>query len=105
VKFHAAWHLESSWMVPLNVGPVPLIFKGFATMTGPKGKDGFGVNTATEFLTRVSLLADLGALAGHPRVVYAGLGNEYWHNMYGTPTSETVNTKTSAPMVMAEIHF
>ncbi|MCY0386209.1 hypothetical protein OVY01_02890 [Robbsia sp. Bb-Pol-6] len=105
VKFHAAWHLESSWMIPLQAGPVPLVFKGFATMTGPKGKDGFGINTTTEFLTRVSLLADVGALARRPRVLYVGVGYEYWHNMYGTPTSETVNTRTSAPMVMAEIHF
>ncbi|WP_347558766.1 hypothetical protein [Robbsia sp. KACC 23696] len=105
VSFHAAWHLESAWMVPFRLGPVPLVFKGFASVTGPKGKDGFNVNTTTEFLTRVSVLADLGSFAGHPRVLYAGVGYEYWHNMYGTPSSETVNTNTSAPMVMAEIHF
>lgn len=105
VKFHAAWHLESAWMVPFNLGPVPLVFKGFTSVTGPKGKDGFGVETKTEFLARASVLADIGSFLGHPRVLYTGLGYEYWHNMYGTPASEAVNTNTSVPMVMAEIHF
>jgi hypothetical protein len=105
VRFNTAWHVESSWLVPFRVGPLPLMFRGFASVTGPKGKDGFGVETTTEFLTRMSLLADLGSFAGHPRAFYAGVGYEYWHNMYGTPAHETVSTVTSAPMVMAEFHF
>lgn len=105
VHFNTAWHVESSWLFPFRVGPVPLMLRGFASVTGPKGKDGFGVETTTEFLTRLTLLADLGSFIGHPRAVYAGVGYEYWHHMYGTPTRETVSTITSAPMVMAEIHF
>ncbi|WP_321796781.1 hypothetical protein [Caballeronia sp. J97] len=105
VRFNTAWHIESSWLFPFRLGPMPFIFRGFASVTGPKGKDGFGVETQTEFLTRMSLLADLGSFAGHPRTVYAGVGYEYWHHMYGTPTSAAVSTITSAPMLMAEIHF
>ncbi|CAE6823780.1 hypothetical protein R70006_06816 [Paraburkholderia domus] len=106
VHFNPAVHLESSWLYPFRLGPVPLVFKGFASLTGPKGKDGFGVNTTTEFLTRVSLLADVGSFAGHPRTAYAGIGYEYWHNMYGTPSSEQPGTtQTSCPMFVAEIHF
>ncbi|OLL31563.1 hypothetical protein BTH42_11545 [Burkholderia sp. SRS-W-2-2016] len=105
VHFNPAWHLESSWLFPFRAGPVPLMFRGFASVTGPKGKDGFGVETTTEFLTRMSLLADLGSFIGHPRAFYAGLGYEYWYHMYGTPTHAAVSTITSAPMVMAEIHF
>ncbi|CAG4904996.1 hypothetical protein [Paraburkholderia gardini] len=106
VHFNPAVHLESSWLYPFRLGPVPLVFKGFASLTGPKGKDGFGVNTTTEFLTRVSLLADVGSFAGHPRTAYAGIGYEYWHNMYGTPASEQPGTtQTSCPMFVAEIHF
>jgi hypothetical protein len=105
VHFNAAWHLESTWLVPFRVGPVPLMFRGFASLTGPKGRDGFGVQTTTEFLARAALLADLGSFAGHPRTVYAGLGYEYWHHMYGSPTNETVGTITSVPMFQAEIHF
>ncbi len=105
VHFHAAWHVESSWLYPFRVGPVPLVFRGLASLTGPKGPDGFGVQTTTEFLTRVSLLADVGSFAGHPRTIYAGVGYEYWYHMYGTPTTETTGTITSTPMLMAEIHF
>ncbi|CAG4917462.1 hypothetical protein R52603_04554 [Paraburkholderia saeva] len=105
VHYNTAWHVESSWLFPFQAGPLPLMFRGFASVTGPKGKDGFGVETTTEFLTRMSLLADLGSFAGHPRTVYAGVGYEYWYHMYGTPTHAAVSTITSAPMVMAEIHF
>lgn len=105
VHYNAAWHVESSWLYPFRVGPVPLMFRGFASITGPKGKDGFGVQTTTEFLTRASLLADVGTLAGHPRTVYVGVGYEYWYHMYGSPTRETVSTITSVPMFQAEIHF
>ncbi|SIT43868.1 conserved exported hypothetical protein [Paraburkholderia ribeironis] len=89
VRFDTAWHIESSWLVPFRTGPVPWIFRGFASVTGPKGKDAFGVETTTEFLTRVSLLADLDSFAGHPRTIYAGVGYEYWYHMYGSPTRET----------------
>ncbi|WP_245964934.1 hypothetical protein [Trinickia dinghuensis] len=106
VHFNPAVHLESSWLYPFRIGPVPLVFKGFASLTGPKGKDGFGVSTTTEFLGRAYLLADVGSFAGHPRAAYAGIGYEYWHNMYGTPYSEQPGTtNTSVPMLVAEFHF
>jgi hypothetical protein len=106
VRFNPAVHLESSWLYPFRIGPVPLVFKGFASVTGPKGKDGFGVQTTTEFLTRAYLMADVGSFAGHPRTAYLGVGYEYWHNMYGTPASEQPGTtQTSVPMFVAELHF
>jgi hypothetical protein len=52
------------------------------------------------------LLADVGSFVGHPRTAYAGIGYEYWHNMYGTPASEQPGTtQTSCPMLVAELHF
>lgn len=106
VHFNPAVHLESSWLYPFQIGPVPMVFKGFASLTGPKGKDGFGVRTTTEFLGRAYLMADVGSFAGHPRTAYAGIGYEYWHNMYGTPYSEQPGTtNTSVPMLVAELHF
>jgi len=106
VHFNPAVHLESSWLYPFRIGPVPLVFKGFASLTGPKGKDGFGVQTTTEFLARAYLMADIGSFAGHPRTMYAGIGYEYWRNMYGTPYSEQPGTtNTSVPMLVAELHF
>jgi hypothetical protein len=105
VDYDTAAHAESSWLIPFNLGPASTVFKGFITATGPKGKDGFHVETRTEVLARMSLLFDIGALAGHPRTFYAGPGYEYWHNMFGTSADENVGTKRSAATVVAEIHF
>jgi len=105
IHYDTAWHAESAWMIPFNAGAVPLTFKGFAAITGPKGKDGFHVDTKTEVLTRMSLLVDVGALAGSPRTFYIGPGYEYWHNMFGTPSIEAAGTKRSAAVLVGEIHF
>ncbi len=104
VRYSTAWHVESSWLIPFHLGPVPTVFKGFASVTGPKGLDGFHVPTETETLTRMSVLFDVGALAGHPRALYIGPGYEYWNNMFGTPSSKP-GTQRSAPMLVAEFHF
>ena len=105
VTYSTALHAESTWNVPFHLGPAPLVFKGFVSVTGPKGQDGFHTQTKTEVLLRTSLLFDVGAFAGHPRVVYAGPGYEYWYNMFGTPSSEAPGTRRSAPTLVAEIHF
>jgi len=105
VRYDTAWHVESGWLIPFSLGPVPLTFKGFAAITGPKGKDGFHQDTETETLTRMSLLVDVGSFAGVPRTFYAGPGYEYWKNMFGTPASEAPGTKRSAPMFVGEAHF
>jgi len=105
VKYKSAWHAESAWLIPFAAGPVPLQFEGFATVTGPKGIDGFHVQTRTEVLTRMSLLVDVGALAGTPRTFYLGPGYEYWKNMFGTPSSEASGTRRSAPVLVGQVHF
>jgi len=105
VDYDTAAHAESSWMIPFHLGPAPVVFKGFISVTGPKGLDGFHTETKTEVLTRMSWLFDVGALAGHPRTFYLGPGYEYWHNMFGTPPAETRGTKRSAATVVGEIHF
>lgn len=105
VHYDTAWHLESAWLVPFALGPAPVVFKGFVSMTGPKGKDGFHVETKTETLSRASLLFDVGAWAGHPRTVFVGPGYEYWKNMFGTPPAEAAGTRRSAFVLVGEVHF
>lgn len=105
VHYDPAWHIESSWMIPFNIGPVPTVFKGFLAMTGPKGKDGFHVETKTETLVRTALLFDVGSAFGTPKTFYMGPGYEYWNNMFGTPPAEAAGTHRSAPTLVAEIHF
>jgi len=105
VSFNIAAHIESSWLIPVQVGSVPFIFRGFVSSTGPKGKDGFGVKTTGEVLARVAFLADVGSFFGAPRTFYVGPGYEYWYHEYGSPTWETTGTITSSPMIQFEVHF
>lgn len=104
VDFDTTWQLGAVWGVPFTLG-TPAIFKGFATITGEKGKDGFGVDTATETLLRTSVQWDLGGLVGlNKGTFFAGVGYEYWKNKFGNQPS-TPGSKTSAPTLHAEWHF
>lgn len=125
LHYKTAWHVDSAWMTPLNFAPVPMVFKGFVAITGPKGTDGFNVanntpeKTVTETLLRTSLLVDVGSMIGHPRALYIGPGYEYWNHMFGAPsktghfntttfqttTVENVGIKRSAAVFVAEAHF
>jgi len=125
LHYKTAWHVDSAWMIPINGAPVPLVFKGFLAVTGPKGEDGFDVatnvpeKTTTETLLRTSLLIDLGSLIGHPKSLYVGPGYEYWNHMFGAPsqtgsfnpqtfqttTVSNVGIKRSAAVFVAEAHF
>jgi nucleoside-specific outer membrane channel protein Tsx len=103
VDFDTTWQLGAVWGVPFTLG-VPAIFKGFLSITGPKGKDGFGVETETETLLRASVQWDIGTLAGlNKGTVFAGVGYEYWKNKFGNPPG--TGTKTSTPTLHAEWHF
>lgn len=125
LHYNTAWHVDSAWMIPINGTPLPLVFKGFVAVTGPKGGDGFNVSTGvpekttTETLLRTSLLVDVGSLIGHPKALYVGPGFEYWNHMFGAPsqtgafnpqtfqTTPTTNVgiKRSAAVFVAEAHF
>ena len=105
LHFSPAWHFESSWLSAFNLGRASTVFKGFASITGPKGTDGFLNKTVTETLVQASWLLDAGALAGHPRTFYVGPGYQYWNHMFGTPSYETQGTRRSAAMFVSEAHF
>ena len=125
LHYKTAWHVDSAWMIPINGAPVPLVFKGFLAVTGPKGGDGFDVSTGvpekttTETLLRTSLLVDVGSLIGHPKALYVGPGYEYWNHMFGAPSQTgafnpttfqttpvaNVGIKRSAAVFVAEAHF
>ncbi|MCK9685352.1 hypothetical protein [Scleromatobacter humisilvae] len=125
LHYKTAWHVDSAWMIPINGAPVPLVFKGFLALTGPKGGDGFDVSTnvpektTTETLLRTALMVDIGSLIGHPRTLYIGPGYEYWNHMFGAPSQTgafdpqtfqttpvaNVGIKRSAAVFVAEAHF
>ena len=104
VNFDTTWQLGAVWGSFFTLG-APAKFTGFVAVTGPKGKDGFGAETATETLLRASLQWDVGSLAGlNKGTVFAGVGYEYWKNKFGNPSS-VPGSKTSAPVFVAEWHF
>ena len=104
VDFDPTWQLGAVWGVPFTLG-TPAIFKGFVSITGEKGKDGFGNDTATETLLRTSVQWDLGGLVGlNKGTLFAGVGYEYWKNKFGNQAS-VPGSKTSAPTLHAEWHF
>ena len=81
VSFTEAPALNTAWAIPMGgVGA----FTGFASIVGPKGKDGFGEETKTETLIRASFMFDIG---GGKSGLTAGLGVEYWDNKFGCDNS------------------
>jgi len=104
VDFDTTWQANALWGTFFHLG-LPARFTGFLSVTGPKGKDGFGVETVTETLLRASLQWDIGTLASlNKGTVYAGIGYEYWKNKFGNPSS-VPGTKTSAPTINLQWHF
>jgi hypothetical protein len=83
VSFASTGAVETSYMVLLSfLGPVR--FQGFANVIAPKGKDGFGNQTKTEFRTDNKLILDVGQLvANKPHWIDAFVGYSYWQNAHG----------------------
>lgn len=107
VDFDPTLVLTSAWSIPVaGLGA----FEGFFDVVGPKGKDGFGNETATEVLLRASMMFDI---AGPKSGLQAGVGVEYWGNKFGcdnskngTSQSGITNTcKSTSPMLLATYKF
>ncbi len=81
VSFKTAPALNSAWAIPVaGIGTLG----GFVNIVGPKGKDGYGGQTATETLIRATFMFDvLGPKSG----LSAGAGVEYWNNKFGCDSS------------------
>ena len=103
VDFKAAPRLATVWDFGFNAG-LPAVFKGWATFTGAKGKDGFGGQTAPETWLETNLLWDVSPGSVKPKTFYAGVGYQYIHNKFGNPSS-LPGTKVSAPSLKLEAHF
>jgi nucleoside-specific outer membrane channel protein Tsx len=85
-SFSPTAELETAWMYPFQIGPVPLEFTGFANIIGPKGKGYSGdFYHKTEILLHPKVLMDIGSLVGYtPGKLMAGVGYEYWFNKFGS---------------------
>lgn len=85
-SFNVTGEIETAWLYPFNIGPVPLQFTGFANFIGPKGKGYAGdFYHKMEILLHPKVLVDVGSLVGYtPGKLMAGVGYEYWFNKFGS---------------------
>lgn len=107
VDFDPTWRIETAWglPVPLDIG-VPMTFKGYMNIVGPKGTDGFGNDTVYEILLETALMFDVGTLLDAPKSLQIGFGYQWWRNKYGNdPKITTFGTEASVPQFVAEFHF
>jgi hypothetical protein len=99
VSFTAAPALNTAWAIP--VGGIGA-FTGFASIVGPKGKDGFGEETKTETLIRASFMFDIG---GAKSGLTAGVGVEYWDNKFGCDNGKSFvrnSCTATTPLLLVE---
>jgi hypothetical protein len=90
VDFDATWAIEALYSQPLAFQPLPLTFKSFAVIHGPKGcgepcgPAGPGLKRTTEYLTQQTLLLDVGKLAwGKPDQFAVWTAYRWWKNKFG----------------------
>lgn len=84
-SFDGTYNLELGFSQPIPFFDIPgFAFKGFYSLIGPKGYDGEGHKTSAETYVHVKLVADAGAILFHvPKKLEAGIGFEYWENIFG----------------------
>lgn len=108
VNFATTAEFEVVWMFPLTFTGLPLDFRGFTNIILPKGKDGFGNQTATEVLARPSLYLDVGQMImNKPNRLYAYFQVELWDNKYGENHALAGNSGSQevSPVFGVEYHF
>jgi len=106
VSFDPTFEMEIVWMQPLSFTGLPLKFDGFFNLVAPKGKDGFGLQTATEILTQPRLVLDAGKLImDKPNVLDFYVGFQYWLNKFGNDHTLPGNSGSVAETVFTGIAF
>jgi nucleoside-specific outer membrane channel protein Tsx len=112
-SFAPTYEIETAWLYPFAIGPVPLQFTGFANLIGPKGR-GYSEPTPytgdfyhkTEILFHPKLLVDVGSLVGYtPGKLMAGVGYEFWMNKFGSYKPYVEGTQQSSVFFEVGYHF
>jgi hypothetical protein len=105
-SFDPTVELETAWLYPFSIGPVPLKFTGFVNFISPKGKGGAGdTYHREEILARPKLMVDVGQVIGWvPNKIDAGVGFEFWYNKFGN-TPPLPSTEEQSVFVEIGYHF
>lgn len=100
VDFKTTWGFEYLWVQPLGFLPasIPLTFKAFGTVHGPKGcgepcngsvANAQGLVRTTEWYAQENLELDVGKMLGsRPGMLSAYVGYRYWVNKFGISSSQ-----------------
>ena len=100
-SFSPTYEIETAWLYPFNIGPVPLQFTGFMNVIGPKGR-GYSEPPGypgdfyhkMEILAHPKILVDVGSLVHYtPGKLMAGVGYEFWMNKFGSAKPEVEGTQ------------
>lgn len=93
VSFNTTWGFEYLWVQPLAFLPpsIPLTFKAFGTVHGPKGcgepcqnVGGTGLTRVVEWYAQQNLELDIGKVLGaRPGMYSVFAGYRYWVNKFG----------------------
>jgi nucleoside-specific outer membrane channel protein Tsx len=108
VSFSPTFEMEITWLYPLGFTGLPLRIDGFFNVVAPKGKDGFGNQTATEILTQPRLVLDLGKLAmNKPNFLDIYVGYQFWYNKFGNDHNLPGNSGSVAETAFfgTTVHF
>jgi hypothetical protein len=87
VDFDTTWAIEALYVQPLGFLPpsVPLTFKSFTFVHGPKGAgEPVVAERTTEYMTQQTLSLDVGQMAiGKPNMFSAWVSYRWWKNKFG----------------------
>ena len=105
-SYDPSFSVEPVWHVPFKVGGAKLAFDGFAGFNSAKGKDSSGDETRPAFVTRPQLKLDASRLLGLDReVLEAGVGFEFWHNMFGKDADLVPGANQMTPIFTLTVHL
>ena len=107
VDFNPTAEFEFVWLVPLDFTGMPMRLEGFTNVTLPKGRDGFGNQTATEMLFRSQITIDIGAFFDKPHIYDAFVGYQWWINKFGNNHTlySNVGSYETTPYFGVGVHF
>jgi hypothetical protein len=99
VSFNTTWGFEYLWVQPLAFQPLPLPFKAFGTVHGPKGCGepcAVGLVRGTEWYAQQNLELDAGKLLGfRPGMYSVWAGYRYWVNKFGIKSAQPFGNFTA----------
>jgi hypothetical protein len=99
VSFNTTWGFEYLWVQPLAFQPLPLTFKAFGTVHGPKGLGepaAVGLVRGVEWFAQENLELDAGKLMGYrPGMYSVWAGYRYWVNKFGIKSAQPFGNFTA----------